>query len=150
MPFTLEEKHEIYNQLNYAYLRILPYLAQYPAPLYTFDAQLNPAEWYANMPVPIMFEQDDIFARCDRVTSEITVSEIRSIVAELMAIEDALKKEQLSPNSAMTKADKIEWNQSERTTGMKMRRDSSIEKLRFFLKLPPSPPIGGSAMLDRS
>lgn len=151
MPFSLEDHYRAINHLNFALIKSLPYLAtQSQKEFYTYDAQLNPSEYYANMPIPRLFEQEDISDRMDKITPEFSVRGVIEILDELDELADRLKQERSSPNFALVEASKLKWNQESRTAGMEMQRNELIDRLRYFLKLPPVPPIDGCASLGRS
>lgn len=144
---SLEDKHRCLKHLNFALIRTLPYLAtQSQNEFYTYDAQLNPTEYYAGMPVPRLFEEGDIFERIDAIASQFVASELVQIADKLDQIEERLSNELSSPNHALMKADDLQWDVSLRSRGMELRRGELIERLRYYLKLPPTPPIMGGAL----
>ncbi|MCC5640628.1 hypothetical protein LC593_33315 [Nostoc sp. CHAB 5844] len=157
MPFTLEQRYQILTALNEALLRtdqMRSQYADYSGEFYRFDATLTPTEYQKNRPVPLLFQEDDIWARLDKIEqkSEFLVNQILQIMTDFETVERAIINERSSPNSALKKADVLEWETGSRTSGMMAQRDDLIEKLRYQLGLPPSPdPTGGSGgMLLRS
>lgn len=156
MPFTLEQRYQILTALNEALLRTDQMRSQYSdysGGFYRFDATLTPTEYQKNRPVPLLFNKDDIWQRLDNIEaeSEFLVNQTLQIMADLQSIEQAIIKERSSVNSALIKADVLEWDVRSRSSGMFAQRDDLIEKLRYQLKLPPSPdPMGGGGMLLRS
>lgn len=144
MPFTLEQRHKILTFLNLALLRnhqMQQQWGEYQGEFYHMTAKLNPTEYQANRPRPLLFEQDDIWKRLEKIErqSEFLVAQTLSVLSDLEAVETAIKQEQTSPNSALKKADVLEWDVSIRASGMKSQKDELIEKLRYFLELPPTP-----------
>jgi hypothetical protein len=156
MPFTLEQRYQILTALNEALLRTDLMRSQYadaPNDFYRFDATLTPTEYQKNRPVPLVFEKDDIWRRLDNIEaeSEFLVNPVLQVLADLLMLERAIFNERSSVNSALKKADVLEWETGSRSAGMFAQRDDLIEKLRYQLKLPPSPdPMGGGGMLLRS
>ncbi|MEH2201209.1 hypothetical protein [Nostoc sp.] len=156
MPFTLEQRYQILTALNEAYLRTDQMRSQYadaPSDFYRFDATLTPTEYQKNRPVPLLFQEDDIWQRLDRIEqkSEFLVNQVLQIMTDFQMIERAIFSERSSVNSALKKADVLEWETSSRSAGMFAQRDDLIEKLRYQLGLPPSPDsMGGGGMLLRS
>lgn len=157
MPFTLEQRYQILTALNEALLRTDQMRSQYadaPNDFYRFDATLSPTEYQKNRPVPLLFEEEDIWQRLDNIEqkSEFLVSQVLQIMEGLLAVEKAIINERISVNSALKKADVLEWDVSARSIGMFAQRDDFIEKLRYQLGLPPSPDSqgGGGGMLLRS
>lgn len=157
MPFTLEQRYQILTALNEALLRTDQMRSQYadaPNDFYRFDATLTPTEYQKNRPVPLLFQEDDIWQRLDRIEqkSDFLVEQTLQIMADFVLVERAIVSERTSVNSALVKADVLEWDVRSRSTGMLTQRDDLIEKLRYQLGLPPSPdPMsGGGGMLLRS
>lgn len=150
MPFTLEQRYQILTALNEALLRTDQMRSQYadaPNDFYRFDATLTPTEYQKNRPVPLVFQEEDIWQRLDKIEqkSEFLVNQVLRIIADFQAVERAIVNERTSVNSALVKADVLEWDVRSRSTGMLTQRDDLIEKLRYQLKLPPSPDaMGGS------
>ncbi|MFK0731395.1 MAG: hypothetical protein ACFKPT_02710 [Gloeotrichia echinulata GP01] len=156
MPFTLEQRYQILTALNEALLRSEQMRSQYadaPNDFYRFDATLTPTEYQKNRPVPLVFQKDDIWVRLDKIEieSEYLVSQALQILTDFQTIERAIINERTSVNSALIKADVLEWDVRSRSTGMLSQRDDLIEKLRYQLGLPPSPDsMGGGGVLLRS
>ncbi|MBW4677663.1 MAG: hypothetical protein KME52_27790 [Desmonostoc geniculatum HA4340-LM1] len=157
MPFTLEQRYQILTALNEALLRTDQMRSQYadsPSDFYRFDATLTPTEYQKNRPVPLLFQKDDIWQRLDEIEqeSEFLVNQVLQYLIDLKNVERAIVNERSSVNSALKKADVLEWETGFRTSGMFAQRDDLIEKLRYQLSLPPSPdPMGGGGgMLLRS
>ncbi|WP_445634522.1 hypothetical protein NSTC745_06345 [Nostoc sp. DSM 114161] len=157
MTFTLEQRYQILTALNEALLRTDQMRSQYadvPSDFYRFDATLSPTEYQKNRPVPLLFQQDDIWQRLDNIEqkSEFLVNQVLQILTDFQMIERAIFSERSSVNSALKKADVLEWETASRSAGMFAHRDDLIEKLRYQLGLPPSPdPMGGGGgMLLRS
>ncbi|MBW4598907.1 MAG: hypothetical protein KME29_04665 [Calothrix sp. FI2-JRJ7] len=156
MPFSLEQRYKILTHLNTALLRSTEQRANYEdwgAELYHLSAKLNPTEYQANRPRPLVFEKDDIWRRLDKIEaeSEFLVNQALEVVSDLDLVESNLKKERSSVNSALKKADVLEWDTSARSDAMLAQRDELIERLRYFLELPPTPQHGGGgASLYRS
>ncbi|MHC5779684.1 hypothetical protein [Nostoc sp.] len=156
MPFTLEQRYQILTALNEAFLRTDQMRSQYadaPNDFYRFDATLTPTEYQKNRPVPLLFQEDDIWQRLDRIEqrSDFLVQQTLQIMTDFLLVERAIASERSSVNSSLIRADVLEWQPGSRSTGMLIQRDDLIEKLRYQLSLPPSPdPIGGSGMLLRS
>lgn len=157
MPFTLEQRYQILTALNEALLRTDQMRSQYadvPTDFYRFDATLTPTEYQKNRPVPLVFQKDDIWARCDKIEldSEYLVTQVLQILTDFQNIERAMVLERSSVNAALKRADVLEWETGSRTSGMLTGRDDLIEKLRYQLGLPPSPDSmgGGGGMLLRS
>ncbi|MFN6572404.1 hypothetical protein [Dendronalium sp. ChiSLP03b] len=157
MLFALEQRYQILTALNEALLRTDQMRGQYAdcsGEFYRFDASLNPTEYQANRPTPLLFQKDDIWQRLDNIEaeSEFLVTQVVQILTNLQTIERAIVSERSSVNSALIRADVLEWDTRSRTTGMLTGRDDLIEKLRYQLGLPPSPDLmgGGGGMLLRS
>ncbi|MFB2768578.1 hypothetical protein ACE1AT_04705 [Pelatocladus sp. BLCC-F211] len=155
MPFTTEQRYQILTFLNEALLRTDATRSQYDTysgDFYRFDATLSPTEYQKNRPVPLMFEEADIWQRLDNIElkSEFLVSQVVQILTDLQATERAIINERISVNSALKKADVLEWETGSRTSGMFAQRDEFIEKLRYQLGLPPSPNNWGGGTLLRS
>lgn len=157
MPFTLEQRYQILTALNEALLRTDQMRSQYadaPNDFYRFDATLTPTEYQKNRPVPLVFQEDDIWQRLDNIEqkSEFLVNQLLQIMANFQSVEMTIVSERSSVNSALKKADVLEWETASRSAGMFSQRDDLIEKLRYQLSLPPSPSSmnGGGAMLLRS
>lgn len=157
MPFTLEQRYQILTALNEALLRTDQMRAQYadsPNDFYRFDATLTPTEYQKNRPVPLVFQEDDIWRRLDNIEqkSEFLINQVLQIMADFQMVERAIVGERSSVNSALKKADVLEWETGSRSAGMFAQRDDLIEKLRYQLGLPPSPDLmgGGGGMLLRS
>ncbi|MHC5825218.1 MAG: hypothetical protein ACYT04_57565, partial [Nostoc sp.] len=152
----LQQRYQILTALNEAFLRTDLLRAQYadaPNDFYRFDATLTPTEYQKNRPVPLLFQEDDIWQRLDRIEqkSDYLVEQTLQIMADFALIERAIATERSSVNSSLIRADVLEWQPGSRSSGMLIQRDDLIEKLRYQLGLPPSPdPIGGSGMLLRS
>jgi hypothetical protein len=148
---SLADKHRVLKHLNYQLIKSLPYLAvSAQNEVYRYDARLNPAEYYAGMPQPRLFEEKDIFARLDAIASEFVVAQVVETINELDKIDALLSKELSSPNHALTRADSLQWEQSQRTAGMTKRQGELGDRLRYLLGLPPMPPMNAGGMLDRS
>jgi hypothetical protein len=157
MPFTLEQRYQILTVLNEALLRTDLLRSQYadaPNDFYRFDATLAPTEYQKNRPVPLVFQEDDIWQRLDNIEqkSEYLVNQVLQIMADFQMVEKAIVSERSSVNSALIKADVLEWDVRSRSSGMFAQRDDLIEKLRYQLGLPPSPDSmgGGGGILLRS
>ncbi|MEH2393881.1 MAG: hypothetical protein V7K21_20180 [Nostoc sp.] len=156
MPFTLEQRYQIITALNEALLRTDQMREQYADPpndFYRFDATLTPTEYQKNRPVPLVFKEDDIWQRLDKIEqkSEFLVNQVLQIMADFLSVERAIVSERSSVNSALKRADVLEWDTGSRSAGMFSQRDDLIEKLRYQLSLPPSPDsMGGGGMLLRS
>ncbi|QKQ75648.1 hypothetical protein [Nostoc sp. TCL240-02] len=156
MPFTLEQRYQILTALNEALLRTDQMRSQYadaPNDFYRFDATLTPTEYQKNRPAPLLFQKDDIWQRLDRIEaeSEFLVQQVMFVMNLFRSVELAIHQERSSVNSALKKADVLEWETGSRSAGMFAQRDDLIEKLRYQLGLPPSPdPMGGGGMLLRS
>jgi hypothetical protein len=156
MPFTLEQRYQILTALNEALLRTDQMKSQYadtPNDFYRFDATLTPTEYQKNRPVPLVFQEDEIWQRLDKIEqkSEFLVNQVLQIMADFLMVERAIVTERSSINSALIKADVLEWDVRSRSTGMFTQRDDLIERLRYQLGLPPSPDsMGGGGMLLRS
>lgn len=157
MPFTLEQRYQILTALNEAFLRTDQMRSQYadaPNDFYRFDATLTPTEYQKNRPVPLFFQEDDIWQRLDKIEqkSEFLVNQVLQIMADFQMVEKAIVSERSSVNSALIKADVLEWDVRSRSSGMFAQRDDLIEKLRYQLGLPPSPDSmgGGGGILLRS
>lgn len=153
MPFTLEQRYQILTALNEALLRTDQMRAQYadsPDDFYRFDGTLTPTEYQKDRPTPLLFQESDIWARLDsiEVHSEFLVNQVLRILADFHTIERAIFNERSSVNSALIKADVLEWDVRSRSDGMYGQRDDLIERLRYQLSLPPSPdPLGGGMLL---
>ncbi|MBD2437342.1 hypothetical protein [Nostoc sp. FACHB-110] len=159
MPFTEEQRYQTLTFLNQALLRTDQMRAQssdYSGDFYRFDATLTPTEYQKNRPVPLLFQKDDIWARMDAIENEAEylVEQVQGVLDGLQTQERAIASERSSPNSALKRADVLEWEVGGggRSAGMFAQRDNYVENLRYFLNLPPSPdPTGGSGgMLLRS
>ena len=154
MSFTLQQRFQTLTFLNQALWRTDAYRDQYSgygdgSEFYRFDATLTPTEYQKNRPVPLVFQQSDIWSRMDMLeaTSEYLVQQVQSILQTLENVEKAITAERSSPNAALVKADVLEWDVGRRTAGMYAQRDESIEQLRNILGLPPSPNDGGGMLL---
>lgn len=156
MPFTLEQRYQILTLLNEALLRTHQQRAQwdgYDGEFRRFDAKLSPTEYQENRPKPLLFTEEEIWMRLDGIEqkSGFLVNQVLGVINDLAQVEQALKQERLSPNSALKKADVLEWEVGARSQGMTALRDELIEKLRYHLGLPPSPSCDwGGGMLLRS
>ncbi|WP_414755571.1 hypothetical protein [Anabaena sp. CCY 9910] len=156
MPFTEAQRYQTLTYLNEALLRTDQTRSQYSdysGEFYRFDATLTPTEYQKNRPTPLLFQKDDIWQRLDAIEleSEYLVTQFSQILSNLQTVETAILDERSSVNSALIKADVLEWDTRSRTSGMIASRDDLIEKLRYQLKLPPSPDsMGGGGMLLRS
>ena len=154
--FTLEQRHKILNHLNLALLRNHEMQAQYMdfgGETWDFNAKLNPTEYQANRPQPMLFKKDDIFARLDKIEqeTEFNVAAVVLTLDQLENVEIELGRLLSSANYAIKKADVIEFEISKKNEGLEMQRSSLIEKLRYFLELPPTPKTGNwSTSLQRS
>lgn len=155
--FTLEQRHKILNHLNLALLRTYENLAQYMdfgGDNWHFSAKLNPTEYQANRPQPLLFKKDDIFSRLDKIENEteFNVAAVVVVLNQLESIEASLNQLLSNANYAIKVADVIEFDISKKTEGMETQRDRNIEKLRYFLGLPPTPSngSGSSTLLQRS
>lgn len=155
--FTLEQRYQILTALNEALLRTDQMRAQYanaPNDFYRFDATLTPTEYQKNRPVPLLFQEADIWQRLDNIEqeSEFLVNQVLQILSDFQLVERAIINERSSVNSALKRADVLEWETGSRSSGMFAQRDDLIEKLRYQLQLPPSPDPtgGGGGMLLRS
>jgi hypothetical protein len=147
MPFSLEQRYKILTYLNTALLRSTEQRANYQdwgGDLYHFSAKLNPTEYQANRSRPLLFEEADIWRRLDNLEakSEFLVNQVLEVCSDLEQVEINLKNERMSANGALKKADVLEWDTASRTSGMETLRDEFIEKLRYFLELPPTPQSG--------
>lgn len=154
MPFALGQRYQILTFLNLALMRTDAMRSQYEnyqGDFYRFDGTLTPTEYQKNRPVPLTFQKVDIWNRLDSLEaeSEYLVKQVLDVVEGLQKIEMAIASERSSPNAALRKADVLEWEGS-RTSAMFAQRDDFIEKLRYFLKLPPSPNDWGGGGLMRS
>jgi hypothetical protein len=152
--FTLEQRYQILTFLNQALMRtdaMKSQYSEYQGDFYRFDGTLTPTEYQKNRPVPLTFHRDDIWKRLDAIDaeSEYLVKQVLEVVEGLQKLEGAITSERSSPNAALIKADVLEWAGS-RTSGMFAQRDDFIEKLRYFLNLPPSPNDWGGGGLIRS
>jgi hypothetical protein len=148
MPFTLEQRHKILTLLNLSLLRshaVQANFADYSGDFYNMNAVLSPTEYQANRPRPLLFEEDEIWARLDKIEnkSEFLVQQTLEALDDCDRIEKALKTLRSSPNYALKRADVLEYEQSQRSAGMEMERDEAIGRLRYFLDLPPIPAAGG-------
>ena len=156
MPFTEQQRYQTLTFLNEALLRTDQMRAQYSShegEFYRFDASLNPTEYQANRPTPQLFEKNDIWSRLDsiEIESSFLVGHVQQLLEDLQTLERALLTERSSVNSALVKADVLEWDIHSRASGMVSGRDDLIEKLRYQLKLPPSPDSShGNGILFRS
>jgi tetrahydromethanopterin S-methyltransferase subunit G len=156
MSFTLEQRYQILTALNEALLRTDQMRSQYadaPNDFYSFDATLTPTEYQKNRPVPLLFQEEDIWQRLDKIEqrSEFLVNQVLQIIADFKTVERAIVNERSSVNSALKRADVLEWETGSRSVGMFAQRDDLIEKLRYQLGLPPSPDsMGGGGILLRS
>jgi hypothetical protein len=156
MPFTLEQRYQVLTLLNEALLRTHQQRAQwddYGGEFRRFDAKLSPTEYQENRPKPTLFTEGEIWTRLDDIEqkSEFLVKQVLGVVSKLEQVEQALDQERMSPNSALKKADVLEWEVGSRSQGMTSLRDELIEKLRYHLGLPPSPSCDwGGGMLLRS
>ncbi|BDA74377.1 hypothetical protein CAL7716_085430 [Calothrix sp. PCC 7716] len=144
MPFSLEQRYKILTYLNTALLRSTEQRANHQdwcGDLYHFSAKLNPTEYQANRPRPLLFEESDIWRCLDNLEakSEFLVNQVLEVCKDLEAVETNLKNERMSANGALKKADVLEWDTANRTSGMEALRDELIEKIRYFLELPPTP-----------
>ncbi len=95
--FTLEQRHKILNHLNFALIRSYEMQAQYMdfgGESWHFNAKLNPTEYQANRPQPLLFKKDDIFARLDKIEqeTEFNVVSVVAIVDQLENIEVELNR----------------------------------------------------------
>lgn len=152
MPFTDSDYHRATNQLNFALYRSMPFLATAAtSQVYTYDSQLDPATYFSNLPIPRVFTLGVITARMSAIAIEYTITQIQAVLTDLEALDTKISTEQSSANSSLIKADSLEWQPGLRTQGMITRRDENIERLRYFLGLPPTPSLSGSSgMLERS
>lgn len=155
--FTLEQRHKIFNHLNLALLRSYEIQAQYMnfgGENWHFNAKLTPTEYQANRPSPLLFKKDDIFSRLDKIEQETSfnVDAVVLVLAQLEAIETELNRLLSSTNYAIKKADVIEFDISKKNEGLETQRDHLIEKLRYFLELPPTASNGNgwNTSLQRS
>ena len=156
MPFTLEQRYQILTALNEALLRtdqVRSQYSDYESDFYRFDATLTPTEYQKNRPVLLLFQEEDIWQRLDKIEqeSEFLVNQVLQILTDFQMVERAIFNEQSSVNSALKRADVLEWETGSRTSGMFAQRNDLIEKLRYQLQLPPSPDsTSGGGMLLRS
>jgi hypothetical protein len=155
MPFSLEQRYLILTQLNNALLRTEQIKAQYEnydGDFWRFNAVLSPTEYQANRPIPLMFQKEDIWQRLDKIEaeSEFLVNQVLEVTIALQNLEKAIASERSSPNSALIKADVLQWDAGSRASGMLTQREEYIEQLRYHLGLPPTARISGGARLERS
>jgi hypothetical protein len=146
--FTLEQRHKILNNLNLALLRTYEIQAQYMdfgGENWHFSAKLNPTEYQANRSQALLFKKEDIFLRLDNIEAEteFNVAAVVLILSQLEDIEITLNQLLSSANYAIKIADVIEFDINKKNEGLEMQRDRLIEKLRYFLNLPPTPSNGG-------
>lgn len=141
--FTLEQRFKILNHLNFALLRSYEVQAQYMdfgGENWHFSAKLNPNEYQANRPQPLLFKKEDIFSRLDKIEAEteFNVADVVTISEQLDNIELELNRLLSSANYAIKKADVIEFDITFKNQGLETQRDRLIEKLKYFLNLPPT------------
>ena len=144
MEFTLKQKHSCLHHLNQALRRSDEFKATYEdwgGQTYHFSAKLNPAEYRENRPVPLEFEEKDIFLRLKKLEdkSGFYVEKVLEIISNLEEIEKEILEARKCSNYNLKKADVLEWGEGSKTQGMEIARDDLIEKLRAELKLPPTP-----------
>lgn len=156
MPFADSDTFRALNHLNKALWRsatMRETYQDYDGRFFNFNATLNPTEYQGNQPVPILFEENDIRDRLNKIQakSEYQVQQVIQVLDDLDKLEKGLKTERSSVNAALKRADTVEWFEGQRTGGMESQRDASVEDLRYYLGLPPTaPPRGGGAVLNRS
>jgi hypothetical protein len=148
MPFTLEQRYKVLTHLNLALLRSHQMRANwedYSGDFWRLNAKLTPTEYQENRPVPLLFEEDDIWARLNGIEakSQYLVTQVIDVIERLDKMKQALDDTMSSANYAMTRADVIEWDVRFKTSGIDKRQDQAIEDLRYFLGLPPTPTIAG-------
>ena len=160
LPLTSDEQYQILNHLNFSIYRQEPLRADYEnygGEFYRFNATLNPTEYRANRPKPLLFTISEITAAIasntfdgagQQIDGQITA--IRTVLESLNTIETAIQTEKSSPNSALVKADVLEWNAGVRAAGMESRRDELINQMLMLLAFPPTPDQVGGAILWRS
>jgi hypothetical protein len=155
--FTLEQRFKLLNHLNLALLRSHEMQAQYMdfgGETWHFNAKLNPTEYQANRPQPLLFKKDDIFSRLDKIENEteFNVAAVIVVLNQLESIEASLNQLLSNANYAIKVADVIEFDINKKSEGMETQRSSLIEKLRYFLKLPPTASNGNgwNTSLQRS
>jgi hypothetical protein len=152
MPFTLETRHKILTVLNLALLRshqLRSNYDNYSGEFYNMNAVLSPTEYQANRPRPLMFEKNEIWSRLGKIEaeSEFLVQQVQEVVEDCDRLEKSLKAIRGSTSYALKRADVLEYDVTLKTAGIEEERDIAIEKLRYFLDLPPSPTVeaGGGA-----
>ncbi len=150
---TEEQRYKILTHLNFALIRSYEMRANYEnfsGDLWHINAKLNPTEYQANRPVPLIFQKDDIWQRIDNIEAESPFLEAQLLQAleDLEATEANLKSTRGNGNYALVKADVLEWDVGLKLSGMESDRDEQIEKLRMLLSLPPTPGRGGGTPLQ--
>jgi hypothetical protein len=148
MLFTLEQRYKILNFLNFSLIRSYELQSQYMdfgGEMWHVNAKLNPTEYQANRPQPLLFEESDIWTRIDSIEQQscFLVSEVVQIINQLQEIQAELHKLLSSANYAIKKADVLEYDIDKKSEGLNFRSHELTERLRYFLKLPPTPTIGG-------
>lgn len=73
-------------------------------------------------------------------------AEVTEVLEKLATLEGNLYTEQSSPNSAMTRADVIEWQPGQRTRGMTTSLNSYKQKLANLLGLTWVKPTSGTGI----
>lgn len=145
MPFILEQRYKILSHLNRSLIRNHQLQQEYGA---YYQLTLDPTQ----QPTIPVFTETDIWARLDALEakSEFLVDSVLGVLAQLDTTEKNLRDEKGSSNFAITKADKLEWEISLRTTGMEQNRDELLQELRYYLGLPIAPPEKTGGTLGRS
>lgn len=139
---TLEQRHQILSQLNFALLRN-PSIQGYAADYYDRDFGV------AGQFTPELHTEADIWPRCDRVEeSHYKVMQVQQIVADLLALDAQLQRDRGS-NYALRKAGDLAWGE-DKTAGLELQQEELINRLRYLLDLPQSPPKQFGGTLGRS
>lgn len=143
LKFSLSDRHKVRYHLNMALIRSAQLQENhqaYAGEFYRYDAVLSPTEYQASRPAPLLFTQEEIWKRLDKAENEagFMVEKILEILTLLDRIEKTLNEERLDTNYALVQTDKLIWNQPERTSGLLIQQGDAIEKLRYFLELPPT------------
>lgn len=155
MPFTLEQRYAVLTHLNLSLLRsaqMQSNYADYSGDFRRYDAVLSPTEYQANQPQPLLFKEADIWDRLNKLDekSEFLVQQVGELVKDLSEVETELKKARKNPNYALFKTAELEWQLSEKLSGLHLQRDEAIAQLRYHLNLPPMPAAQIGAMTIRS
>lgn len=142
--FTLEERYQIRDHLNFALLRN-PTIQQYSDDFYMRELYVS-----QQFKPPLLSERE-VFHRLDFVEqySVYKVEHIRAVLGQLNAAESEIAEE-MGANYSLYRVGELEWDKHTKTAGLERKRDTLIERLRYFLDLPMSPPSAWGGSVVRS